>query len=231
MCPTHTVKRVFIYRWAQFRLKISSHGYCYDIQNVLEKYSLTHWLNFYLDTGDFPAKINWKVTIKKAVWNREVSSWLKNISNSVFGRFRSLHDQYRLSYIWAYASSHPYKVSYCKSIARFISFTSRFNEICSKCNGLTGDICLTDHIILDCPVLRTFRTKLLGYINVVFGSSICYFLSTLDRQCLVNVLLGKYCPIVDLHLKCNYDYFMDVIFKHIHIAWLHYSQYENIHTD
>ena len=149
--------------------------------------------------------------------------WEKRISSHEYVRFRSIHSRLQLCDIWTYASGHPKYLSCCKSVARLISYTSRYNETCRTCTVYLTDTCLTDHIILDCPDLSSHRACFKRKISQVFGHRVTRSLFELDRTAYVNCMLGVACPtLVDI-LKDRYDVFCKEAFVFCHSLWLHYK--------
>ena len=66
-----TVKKLFLYRWFQFNLSNGvSTGFCPDIYNLRNGYSLEKYLHHYLLTGVFPGKSAWNGLLKKKVWTK-----------------------------------------------------------------------------------------------------------------------------------------------------------------
>ena len=219
---TCTIKRLFLYRLFQYRHTPSIMGHSPDIVKILDVYLLRHYLETYLTTSEFPSKLQWKKIIKTAIWLKVKSDWYTRISVDEFSRFRSIHCQYGTSDIWFYSSSNIGYVNYCKTVAKLIAYTSRFNETCVKCNLPLSNICLTDHVLLDCYKFDLFRCRLSQRIQDVFGQPVLDCLYRLDRNTFVNTLIGVRCPALEILLCERYKAFFGCVFKYLHFAWLAY---------
>ena len=84
-CIHHRVFIIRLTRWKWNPNKIT--GFLPDIVRILKKYSLLEYLDYYLQTGNFPSKSEWK---------RVVVESLKKVENEEWGKKIHCYDQLRL---------------------------------------------------------------------------------------------------------------------------------------
>ena len=83
--------------------------------------------------------------------------------------------------------------------------------------------CLTDHIIIDCPVTSECRFRFMSILENRYGALVPDIMRNLDRKTFVNTILGVPCPVLVDALQGEYDGFLGVLFKHCHLSWLKYK--------
>lgn len=99
----------FLLRLASYNLyKSIQIGFIPDIVRILEKYSLTYYLDAFMQYDGFPNKFAWKRLVKHRIHDMEINLWQDRVSSPDFCRFRRLHWEYTPHKFWLTAYRHPH---------------------------------------------------------------------------------------------------------------------------
>lgn len=164
-------------------------GYVKDIFSILLKYSLEQYLTFYLETGNFPSKTEWKRVIKSEIFRYESHQWTnRTIHDSDITRFIILHNGTGLQRIWKFAWSAQ-QSNIIKVITKFWTITpTRKISTCQLYNTQCTHI--FKYVACNCAYFSTNRDLLWSDI-INFDLGICAELCALDEEELYTYLLGK----------------------------------------
>lgn len=153
---------VFNAKLAQYVCSIEKRqkGFIPDVIKILQKYTLSHHLVDYLQSGIFPSHHIWKPLCKHSIRNYEHNKWTARINaDDTFRRFKFLQTNIERSILWECANNttslyNAYKISKLW-INKHFSQPETF--LCELCGVLTDDA--FKHRTLECSETEINRDQ------------------------------------------------------------------------
>lgn len=142
-----------------------------DIMHILDKYSLNHVLQDYLQTGHFMSKCAWKDLIKTKINSCVATEWQERIlHDNNLCQFAMIHDTYEPCKFWTFSKSNSKYLKYSQICVKLIAllFTESGTLYCRAC-GLFYNSSFTEHVILYCKSTTVPRIKLWDRLLSRFG--------------------------------------------------------------
>ena len=154
-----TIKQIFMLRLRNY-IKNShlQRGFIPDIYRILGKYSLIHFLEQFVATGDFLNKYRWKNIIREqlSIFTRRQYQLKASISAS-FTKFLTIHNPSETFMLWDICRESPHYSRYARLAAHLLGnmFTGARYHACYKCGQENPD--QTKHILMFCIYTEDFR--------------------------------------------------------------------------
>ena len=110
-------------------------GFIPDIQKILKKYSIEHYLEQFILSATFPGKQKWKHICKKTIFESEQQQWSIRIdTNDDCFRFRKLHSQLKPGNVWLNALLYPSSIESMAFLEKLCCLLkSNQIKICETC--------------------------------------------------------------------------------------------------
>lgn len=196
----HRVKEIFIHRLVHFNESPAKKlGFLPDIYRILNKYSITHILDEYKQTGSFPNKLSWKKLVRKKINALYRDELLTRISTSEpVSRISKVHANIPLCphVFWIFCKECPRYKKYVYVAVRLIGlmFCGKWSSMCQRCGEKSSSP--TDHILLFCPSNNAFRSVLWRKLIARFGFDFYIKFISLSASDQVNSLLSGCCDLL-----------------------------------
>ena len=194
VAPLHTsAKNLFLNRLVCFNTNVSTInvGFVQDIMRLIDKYSLSFFIEQFISDGYFVPKRIWKHIVHQNVSRYYNDHWNMCVHNDIcYDRFISIHNTCAQPLLlWRAASRFPNKTLELTMLAR-LCVTTRIIQTCELCNMNCDDI--VTHLFCVCDKLRDKREQFWDFIsrNYDIGLEIELF-NKADEE-FVQCLLGGY---------------------------------------
>jgi hypothetical protein len=214
------IKRMFLYKLCSFEIRNVSSGFIPEVVRILDKYGLRCFLTQYVDCGSFPDKFAWKKLVKGYTKNTFVSEWNARTSRGAFERFRVMHKNFGVSFLWNFSKLNTNLLSVTKVVAQLTAYLVRFDTECSRCEQ-SHSCNFTDHLLLDCSFVSTMRNAMYLKLESKFGLVLALSVKGLPRHELVNTLLGLWHPVIEESLlrTVSYNKFVCTVYKCVYAMY------------
>ena len=186
--------KVFAYRLYQFKYHCTTKtfGFIPDIQRVLDKYDLSHYLEQFAEETTFPNKKTWKRLVKSRVHDVECQEWSARMALcNDFARFRDIHSDLTTANMWRVAKERPDCLHLMKLLTGLCCKMPFEQTIeCDKCTLSYKDELY--HNLFRCENNNAqikFET-LLSQISNECGRNVSEFIKWTPRDHLIQYLLG-----------------------------------------
>ena len=164
--------------------------------NILEKYNLSEYLHKYTTDYTFPTPAVWKRTVKNVLYQHQSKSFQEIVtSDSDFVRFKKIHTVIKPSVIWQAPSTTAELKRLHFIIKCSVLIPRKSSEICQNC-GLEFTDPINHHITTSCISTLTVRTIFWDYLVDTLTPNCSVFLSSLDNEEFLHILLGKRLSII-----------------------------------
>ncbi|KAJ8320664.1 hypothetical protein KUTeg_002251, partial [Tegillarca granosa] len=172
-----------------FELLKSSTGFIPEICDILHQYQLQHYLQNYINYGQFPTVNEWKNIVSKTVKTVQFNAWLqRTIIHPDFNRFLCLHNTNRSPALaWTIAKCNN-ELELCYFIIQswanpFQSNTTRY------CNACFSDITeeSIQHAVCTCPATGRHRTAFLNSVYM-FDKDLHSYIINLQTSIIFELL-------------------------------------------
>ena len=190
-----------------------------DIVNVLARYNLSSYLEKYITDYIFPATAIWKRTVKYALFQHQIKPFQHNMeADTDFIRFKKIHYFIKPSILWK-AASTPAEVKLMHfTITCSVLIPREVTEVCRNCGIVFTDP--LSHITTSCIATLNVRTTFWDYIVDTLSPSCSVFLSGLDNEEFLHILLGKQLPTIveEFHDRKAYFSFVKICANYVYAA-------------
>ena len=189
-----------------FDANITSRGVLATICDSLHRYNLFHYLELWFRESTFPHS-NWKAIVKTKILEKEADDWFRFCSDHPSMRVAQTCLENISPYqLWSIADHYPDLVSRLHVQIRLMGnfglnggvpwLTNIDGELCLFCKNSVEDV---SHFLSDCSSFRdnfeslwsNLSQKLIAC-NPSDGTQISHFISSLDRQQKIILLLGDF---------------------------------------
>ena len=216
----HWLRHIFLNRLTSYFVDGAGQtGFIPEVVRLLEKYSLSRYLDTFMCNSIFPSKISWKRHVRCEINNRELYQWHCRTSQPDFAHFRRIVPAFHFHYFWILSNRSPKVVNACKYAIQMIGCILDCDvQLCCKCNLLYKNV--VDHCISECTYLHSERVKLWDRIYKL--SPLVYtYLRSLDTMSLTSFLLGEVRPdFIPGNDMCT---FWSVVLPSLHSIWIRYK--------
>ena len=189
-------------------------GFVPDSLNILAKYNLANYLNDYITNNTFPSTAVWKRTVVNVLYQYHVKFFQKAMaSDTDFVRFMKIHNVIKPTIIWQVANT-PTELKLTHFIVKWsVLIPRQVSEVCRNC-GLEFSYPLK-HITTPSISILNVRTVFWDYLIDALSSNCSVFLSGLDNEEFLHVLLRKRLFIIKFQNKSKYFAFVKICANYV----------------
>ena len=179
-----------------FDANITSRSVLATICDSLYKYNLFHYLELWFRESTFPTYSNWKTIVKTKILEKEADDWFRFCSDHPSMRVAQTCLENISPYqFWPIADHYPDLVSRLHVQIRFMG-NFGLNGGVPWLTNTDGELC---HFLSDCSSFRDNFESLWSNLsqkviasNPSDGTQVSHFISSLDRQQKIILLLGGF---------------------------------------
>ncbi len=179
------MKRLLAYRQGS----IQPNGFMQDIHRILRKYTLTHVLDDYVETGGFVSNWSWKRLIKHSIGCVVQSDWENTVqTDASLAALATIHIGYSPHAIWSLSKDNPHLSKCCQTAVKMLC--KMFDRIpfqtCPKCEEVTSQVVW--HVIYECSSNVDVRIQLHAKMQQQFGNDVFMKYMTHTPEIQMNAL-------------------------------------------
>ena len=135
----YLAKQLFVHRFTRYRggIERQSGGFLPDIFNILNKYNLMQYIDYYIQTAYFPTKYMWKSVLKRSIFKPMLDGRKDRISSIIpTVKFEEYFSVTGDAFIWHFARRNPECLYLCFSAMYILTklLSSKFIECCNLCH-------------------------------------------------------------------------------------------------
>ena len=132
-----------------------------------------------------------KNIIKMKIKEREAYLWHSRTLRPQFDRFKRIHSDFQIHFVWSISKLKPKLLPAAKSIVQKISCLidkADSVRLCANCNN--GYVDIIDHCISECTYVHLERVSLWDKIYQ-FDPNVYLYLRRLDKASITSAFLGE----------------------------------------
>ena len=188
---SHLEKDVFLYRLAEHIMladtNIIMKGFIPDVVNILRKYGLTEYLENYCLRAEFPPKVPWKNSVKRAVKEQQKELYQTGLLSKGAERVQRVHNELRPFILYCVAKRNPDCKRQLLNLAKLQTVAVSLAR-CPLCYAISAD--MVQHIFTYCQVLNELRNDLWDQITNLLGVELSVTLFQKTDSEIVDIFLG-----------------------------------------